>query len=362
MILKIEFENFFSIKDRVRIDFRAANINTALTRELRHNVIDWNGVPILKSVGLFGPNASGKSNILKAINFCCRMILESHLHNEGAVFDFEPFKFDGWQEKPSSFLIDFVCDNIEYEYSFELTKTKILSESLYHYPLGRRAKVFVRQADGKYRFGTGVISKPADVVLNTSDKNLFLSRASSMNREIAPDKRMRRIALVICEGETEENYLNLIRKWYKSPVRIVSRVEGTRITQALVDKHERGLKISAKDKVDTFLMYDMDVSAINKKLMACKAELLLSNPCFEIWLLLHAKDQKTALSSEAVLKELKKSASVWNNYNKSVYTDTQKTFLREHLENAINRARALKDYQNPSSRIYRLLEVLENKL
>ncbi len=114
MILKIEFENFFSIKDRVRIDFRAANINTALTRELRHNVIDWNGVPVLKSVGLFGPNASGKSNILKTINFCCRMILESHLHNEGAVFNFEPFKFDGWQEKPSSFLIDFVCDNIEY--------------------------------------------------------------------------------------------------------------------------------------------------------------------------------------------------------------------------------------------------------
>lgn len=51
-------------------------------------------------------------------------------------------------------------------------------------------------------------------------------------REKAPDKRMRRIALVICEGETEENYLNLIRKWYKSPVRIVSRIEGTRITQA----------------------------------------------------------------------------------------------------------------------------------
>ena len=131
MILKIEFENFFSIRDRVRIDFRAANINTTLTRELRHNVIDWNGVPVLKSVGLFGPNASGKSNILKAVSFCCR------------------------------------------------------SESLYHFPFGRRAKIFVRNADGKYSFGTGVISKPADVVLNTSDKNLFLSRASSMNREIA---------------------------------------------------------------------------------------------------------------------------------------------------------------------------------
>ena len=185
MILEIEFENFFSIRDQVRIDFRAANINTMLARELGHNVIDWNGAPVLKSVGLFGPNASGKSNILKAINFCCRMILDSHLNNEGAVFNYEPFKFDGWQDKSGKFLIDFVCDNVEYEYSFELAKNKIISESLYHYPVGRRAKVFVRNADGKYSFGTGVINKPMDVVLNTSDKNLFLSRASSMNREIA---------------------------------------------------------------------------------------------------------------------------------------------------------------------------------
>ena len=185
MILKIEFENFFSIRDRVRIDFRAANINTALTKELSHNVMEWKGVPILKSVGLFGPNASGKSNILKAINFCCRMILDSHLHKEGVVFNFEPFKFDGWQDKPSEFLIDFVCDDVEYEYSFELTKNRILSESLYYYPVGRRAKVFVRDANGKYSFGTSVFNKPADVVLNTSDKNLFLSRASSMNRELA---------------------------------------------------------------------------------------------------------------------------------------------------------------------------------
>ena len=185
MILKIEFENFFSIRDRVRIDFRAASINTALTRELSHNVMEWKGVPILKTIGLFGPNASGKSNILKAINFCCRMILDSHLYNEGVTFKFEPFKFDGWQNKPSKFLIDFVCEDVEYEYAFELTRERIISESLYHYPVGRRAKIFVRNADGKYSFGTGVINKPMDVALNTSDKNLFLSRASSMNREIA---------------------------------------------------------------------------------------------------------------------------------------------------------------------------------
>ena len=185
MILKIELENFFSIKDRIRIDFRAANINTVLARDLSYNVMEWNGVPVLKTIGLFGPNASGKSNILKAITFCCQLILGSHLHNEGMTFNFEPFKFDGFENKPSRFLINFVCENIEYEYSFELTREKIVRESLYHYPVGRRAKVFVRETNGKYSFGTGTIAKPMDVVLNTSDKNLFLSRASSMNRDVA---------------------------------------------------------------------------------------------------------------------------------------------------------------------------------
>ena len=185
MILKIELENFFSIKDRIRIDFRAANINTMLARDLSYNVMEWNGVPVLKTIGLFGPNASGKSNILKAIAFCCQLILGSHLYNEGMTFNFEPFKFDGFENKPSQFLIDFVCENVEYEYSFELTREKIVRESLYHYPVGRRAKVFVREADGKYSFGSGIVAKPMDVALNTSNKNLFLSRASSMNRDVA---------------------------------------------------------------------------------------------------------------------------------------------------------------------------------
>lgn len=180
-------------------------------------------------------------------------------------------------------------------------------------------------------------------------------------REKAPDKKMRRIALVICEGETEVSYINLLKRWYKSPVRIVSHIEGTKITQSLVDKRTQELKISAFDKVQTFLMYDMDVPAVNEKVMACNAELLLSNPCFEIWLLLHVKDQKTALSSEALLKELKKSAMVWSNYNKSVFTDTQKAFLKEHVSVAISRAKGLKEFQNPSSQIYKLVEILNDK-
>ena len=178
-------------------------------------------------------------------------------------------------------------------------------------------------------------------------------------RELSPSMRMRKIALVICEGETEVGYINLLKTWYKSPIRIVLHIEGTKITQSLVEKRTKELKISQWDKVNTFLMYDMDVQAINEKLQKCKAELLLSNPCFEIWLLLHAKDQKTAISSDTLIKELKKSAHVWKSYTKSVFTDTQKAFLKNNTDVAVARAKELHELQNPSTGIYKLIEILK---
>ena len=178
-------------------------------------------------------------------------------------------------------------------------------------------------------------------------------------REPSPSMRMRKIALVICEGETEERYINLLRKWYKSPIRIVSHIEGTKITQSLVDNRTRELKLSKYDKVHTFLMYDMDVPSINEKLMACKSEKLLSNPCFEIWLLLHAKDQKCPITTDALIKELKKCATVWRNYSKSDFTNTQEAFLKINTDTATSRAKELRELQNPSTSVYKLIKLLK---
>lgn len=180
-------------------------------------------------------------------------------------------------------------------------------------------------------------------------------------RESSPALRMKRIALVICEGETEANYINLLKLWYKSPIRVISHIEGTKITQNLVERRVNELRIGPLDKVDVFLMYDMDVETITEKLMDCKAGKLLSNPCFEIWLLLHVKDQKSAIKTEAVIKELKKEAHVWNAYSKAGFTDTQKKYLKDHISKAIERAKALKEFQNPSSTIYKLVEMIQNE-
>ena len=84
-----------------------------------------------------------------------------------------------------------------------------------------------------------------------------------------------------------------------------------------------------------------------------------SNPCFEIWLLLHAKDQKTAITTENLIKELKKCASVWKNYTKSDFTETQQTFLKGNTDIAVKRAKGLKELQNPSTSIYKLIDLLK---
>ena len=189
MILEIRLSNFFSIMDEVVLDMQAANIQSKKAKGLKSNTCECGGVKVLKTVAIYGANASGKSSIIKAIRACVAMIYNSHNHNENTVFPFVPFKFGG-MDKPSTFFIRFLMEGIEYEYSFTLTQTEIIKESLYYYPNGRRSRVFTRD-EGKgpekrdiYEFKS-VIRRPMDVVANTSQKTLFISRASQMDREIA---------------------------------------------------------------------------------------------------------------------------------------------------------------------------------
>jgi AAA15 family ATPase/GTPase len=192
MILEIRLSNFFSIKDEIVLDLRATKSQSRKVRDLESNVFDYKDEKILKAVAMYGANASGKSNIIKAIRFCCSMVFQSHLNNENVIFLFAPFKFEQYPEKASTFLIKFVTGGIEYEYSYSLTRSRILTECLFYFPNERRAKVFTRdekikgEKRDKYSFGTG-IKKPMDVADNTSDKTLFISRASQMDRELAKD-------------------------------------------------------------------------------------------------------------------------------------------------------------------------------
>lgn len=190
MILLFRLNNIFSFRDETTLDLQAAKIQTEKGKALSGNMFPAAGGQVLKSVSVFGANASGKSNVMKGIHACVDMIRTSHTYNENTIFAVAPFKFDGYDKNPSSFFVRFIIDGIEYEYSFSMTRTEILTEHLFYYPKGRRSLVFSRDEskgpDKKniYEFKQA-IKRPMDVAANTSRKTLFISRASQMDRDIA---------------------------------------------------------------------------------------------------------------------------------------------------------------------------------
>lgn len=190
MVLEIRLSNMFSFRDEVTLDLQAAKIQTKKARELEGNLFSVDGEKILKSVALFGANASGKSNVIKAIRACVNMVRSSHNYNVDTRFAISPFKFEDYANKPSSFYIRFLLNGVEYEYSFSFMHDEIITETLYYYPNGRKSLVFSRdesrgtEKKDIYEFKT-VIKRPFDVADNTSKKTLYISRASQMDREIA---------------------------------------------------------------------------------------------------------------------------------------------------------------------------------
>lgn len=190
MILELRLNNMFSLRDEITLSLQAAKIQTQKAKALERNLFTIGGEQMLKSVAVFGANASGKSNVIKAIRACVEIIRSSHNYNENTVFGFVPFKFDGYEQQPSSFYVRFLMDGVEYEYAFTMTQTEIQTEELYYYPNGRRSLVFSRDErkgpnkKDVYEFKL-VLKRPMDVASNTSRKTLFISRASQMDRELA---------------------------------------------------------------------------------------------------------------------------------------------------------------------------------
>ena len=166
---------------------------------------------------------------------------------------------------------------------------------------------------------------------------------------------------VFCEGETEVVYVEMLRAHFRCPIHIIAKKTLLNITPALVERCKEAYLQTKDDR--TFLMYYLDVPSVLERLKKIPdATLLCSNPCFELWLLLHATERKSEINTDDVIKELRKSLSIWKNYKKSEFTKDQQTFLLSNMVNAINRAKGLKEFQNPSTGIYKLIELLNEEV
>lgn len=178
-------------------------------------------------------------------------------------------------------------------------------------------------------------------------------------RKQMPPRRMKDMFLIFCEGETEETYIDMLQRYFRAPIRIVSSIQGQSISKRLIDEYKRSMQISPADQVSTFLMYDLDVAELLPRLKDCDAELLVSNPTVELWYLQHSADQRIGNSSREVLSALRQSAPEWRNYRKGLLTGPQCRLLQNNMPRAVERAKLLTDLANPSSRVYLLVKRLQ---
>ena len=180
-------------------------------------------------------------------------------------------------------------------------------------------------------------------------------------RTITPPRKMKPAILVVCEGETEEAYLDFLRHQYRCPIKIVSKILGDDINERRIKSLQDSMKVSGNDIVYTFLMYDRDVAAMNDKIDKLSGVKLCSNPCVELWFLLHISAIHSPLTTKQCIEHLRQHNVFWGNYEKAFLSLKQKECLWSNRLTAVSNAKLLLEGKNPSSTVYRLIEFLETK-
>lgn len=82
MGISLRLKNFYSLRDEGVLDFTADLRRQKHLDALPDSLIEFSGDKFVNVIGLFGSNAAGKSNIIKALDFCRNLILNSNLNNE----------------------------------------------------------------------------------------------------------------------------------------------------------------------------------------------------------------------------------------------------------------------------------------
>lgn len=178
MIYSFYVENFLSIRDRQEISFATTSDKTVrdfVAVEVKPNVY-------INKLGVFyGANASGKSNVLFAMEALFYLLYAPQYDKSNEVAKYLPFAL--CKNKPTTLGVVFFRNGIRYDYEVSYCNTHIISEKLEFYPTRTRAEFYTREFIGidkqpKIKIGgkTKVLSKTRnDIITNTFNNHTVLS-------------------------------------------------------------------------------------------------------------------------------------------------------------------------------------------
>lgn len=182
MLVEFNVTNFLSFKGRATFSMVASSDDTLEET----NVAEIGKHRLVRTAVVYGANASGKSNLLSAIAFMRRMVLNSSKDTQAnEAIDVTPFwlstECDG---KPSSFEILFLHEGVPYRYGFEVDQKGVRSEWLFSRPSTKEANLFVREGM-EIKVNAEWFKEGKGLEERTRTNALFLSVCAQFNGEVA---------------------------------------------------------------------------------------------------------------------------------------------------------------------------------
>ena len=132
MLIDFSIENYLSIKNRLNFSLVESDDEEGSKIKIHRA----NGyLNLLPAITVYGFNASGKSNFLKALDMAKNQIVFSKISNPEKlgidIFQYKPFKLsDAYRDKPTSYQLRAVVDNYIYDYQVRYDKNSIIYERL----------------------------------------------------------------------------------------------------------------------------------------------------------------------------------------------------------------------------------------
>ena len=184
MLLEFSIKNFLSFKDKITFSMEAASGN-----ENEENITIKDNERILKTTALYGANASGKTNLIKAFTSAIMMIRMSNNRQIGEnLIQMEPFAFDEENKNnPCEFEFVFIANGNKYIYGFVADKDKVYEEYLYQYFSVKATRIFERINCNEYKFLQSDEGKLNTIKEKNTDNKLFLATATNWNYDKTKD-------------------------------------------------------------------------------------------------------------------------------------------------------------------------------
>ncbi|MGA3189735.1 MAG: AAA family ATPase [Bryobacteraceae bacterium] len=181
MLLRFQFSNFRSFKDEQELSL-VAESGSDSEAVFKSPAVSESILPV---AALYGANASGKTNVLAALNFMASAVRDSHrLWSPSGGVPTEAFRLDSVSGKSLSlFAADFLIKDVRYQYGFTADTASIQEEWLFAYPNGKKQTWFQRKAGKPMVFSNRMPGENRAIENLTRPNSLFLSCAAQNAHE-----------------------------------------------------------------------------------------------------------------------------------------------------------------------------------